>query len=87
MAFVSREYHQGKFTYFECVCSFNITGKWHLGEEYELKMISRLQASDRMVALSKGSRGKVAWRSLLGHVKWKESNLGLFSTQKITRKW
>lgn len=31
---------------------FHITGKWHLEEEYELKLISKLWACDRMVAMS-----------------------------------
>lgn len=38
-------------TDFECACSFSVTGKWRLAEEYDLKMISRLWACDRMVAL------------------------------------
>lgn len=37
-------------TYFECVCSFNVTGKWHLEEEYGLKIMPRLQACDWVVS-------------------------------------
>lgn len=63
-------------TYFECVCSFSVTGKWHLAEEYDLRMISRLQACDRMVALPTVIKREGCLEIIAGNLKWKESKAG-----------